>query len=257
MPRDAAGTFTRDHGAVSGSTAFQQEFNAATNINYQSHDAGLNDIATALTDSLSRSGKGTLLANIDAAGRKFTNVANASANTEWTSLGQVNTLLGSYLPLAGGTMSGNLLMSGAATLQTSRVQANSAGNKGRIDFTNDINIQGVTEGANAGDVNVIATGQFSANVTGNIPISTSAGTITLGATAGSINMTANSAMNFTSNTGNLNFNAQVLGMVLVAGANPTLSMLNQDASIPTTPGSVANWLKIQKNSTTYWVPLYL
>lgn len=82
MPTDSGGTFTRAAGALTGSTIYQQEFIADVDVNYQSHDAEHNDIATELTDRLSRSGKGAALANISMGNFKLTSLGNATARTD-------------------------------------------------------------------------------------------------------------------------------------------------------------------------------
>lgn len=75
------------------------------------------DIATALTGSLASDGQTVPTANLPMGGFKHTNVANASAATEYAAFGQV-------LPLTGGTVSGattfsnTLAVTGATTLSS-------------------------------------------------------------------------------------------------------------------------------------------
>ena len=47
---------------------------------------------------------------LDMNNNKISNVANGTVNTDAVNLGQVNTIVGNYLPLSGGTMSGNIDM---------------------------------------------------------------------------------------------------------------------------------------------------
>lgn len=71
MSRNSSGTYTRPivAGVVAGDDILASEYNSE-----------IDDISTALTDSLSRSGKGAMLANLDAGGFKVTNLAAATAN---------------------------------------------------------------------------------------------------------------------------------------------------------------------------------
>lgn len=73
MPRDSSGTYTLPSGstAVSGATISSSAFNNM-----------IGDEASELTDSLSRSGKGGMLADLDLNAHKVTDVADASADTD-------------------------------------------------------------------------------------------------------------------------------------------------------------------------------
>jgi microcystin-dependent protein len=71
MSRNSGGTYTRP--IVSGVIA-------GDDIRASDYNSEIDDISTALTDSLSRSGKGTMLANLDAGGFKVTNLGAATAN---------------------------------------------------------------------------------------------------------------------------------------------------------------------------------
>lgn len=87
MSRNSGGTFTRVAGALTG-PIYEQEYAIGTNVNYQSHDAEHNDIATELTDSLSRSGKGAMLANLAMGSFKITGLANGTASGDAVHYGQ-------------------------------------------------------------------------------------------------------------------------------------------------------------------------
>jgi hypothetical protein len=79
MARGPDGTFTREAGTLNGADIYKQEFELGVDVNYQSHDAEHLDIAAALTDSLSRSGLGPMLADLDMGGRKLKNTAPSLA----------------------------------------------------------------------------------------------------------------------------------------------------------------------------------
>jgi hypothetical protein len=71
MSRNGSGTYTRPivSGVIAGDDILASEYNSE-----------IDDISTALTDSVSRSGKGALQANLDAGGYKVTNLGAATAN---------------------------------------------------------------------------------------------------------------------------------------------------------------------------------
>lgn len=80
MPRDASGTYTKPDGttAVTGQIISSSAYNNLAN-----------DEATALTDSLSRSGKGGMQADLSMGGKKVTNVAAGAANADAVRLDQI------------------------------------------------------------------------------------------------------------------------------------------------------------------------
>ncbi|KGM35704.1 hypothetical protein [Inquilinus limosus] len=73
MPRDASGTYTKPAGttAVTGQVISSSAYNNLAN-----------DEAAALTDSLSRSGKGGMQADLNMGGKKVTNVAAGTADAD-------------------------------------------------------------------------------------------------------------------------------------------------------------------------------
>lgn len=107
--------------AFNGSGTFNRLYNWATdaansvNISAARMDGEDNGFAAGLTNCITRDGQSPALANIPLGGFKITGLANGTASTDAATVGQVNTLLGSYLPLTGGSLSGNLYSSGKAT----------------------------------------------------------------------------------------------------------------------------------------------
>lgn len=64
----------------------------------------LSDLATEMTDSLDRSGKGAMLADLQFGGFKGTGVAPATARTDVTSLANIQDAAGVYIGTVGGTV---------------------------------------------------------------------------------------------------------------------------------------------------------
>lgn len=80
MPRDGVGQFTRTNGSFNGpSTWSEQAASGDPTIASPRHDTHDQDLADALTDSLSRSAKGGMQANLALGGNRLTNVGAAVA----------------------------------------------------------------------------------------------------------------------------------------------------------------------------------
>jgi len=102
MPFSGSGTFspyTPGNPVVSGSTISSSAFNNT-----------IQDIATGLTNAITRDGQSPATANIPMGGNKLTGLAAASANGEAVGFEQ----LSSYAPLASPTFTGTVTVSGAA-----------------------------------------------------------------------------------------------------------------------------------------------
>lgn len=89
MARDGSGTFTRSNGTNTGATTWALDRDAGTKITAARHDSHDEDIATALTASLAKDGQTTPTANLPMGGYKHTNVAVASARTDYARASQV------------------------------------------------------------------------------------------------------------------------------------------------------------------------
>jgi hypothetical protein len=94
MSRDGSGNYSLPAGqpVVSGSVISASTFNALTS-----------DIATELTDSLSRSGKGAASANLSMGSNRLTSLANGTARTDAANLGQVQDNAAAWLTSIVGT----------------------------------------------------------------------------------------------------------------------------------------------------------
>lgn len=99
MARNGSGTYSLPAGnpVVSGTT-----------ISDVTHNATMSDIASEITNSLPRDGQAPPTANLPMGAFKHTNVANASAPTEYAAYGQV-------VPAAGGTYTGAVTFSNTTT----------------------------------------------------------------------------------------------------------------------------------------------
>jgi len=100
----AAGIFTRNYSWTA---------DAAANITAQPtrFDADANDMATGLTSCLLRDGTGTPTANIGWGGYRITGLADPVNPQDAATKNYVMiTMVGIYLPVAGGTLTGNLIV---------------------------------------------------------------------------------------------------------------------------------------------------
>lgn len=90
MPIQPNGTYLRQMNALSGSDLWQQRAGQANPlISASEHDAEMNDVATAISGCLKANGTTVPTVNLPMDGKKHTGVANATANDEYVSLGQV------------------------------------------------------------------------------------------------------------------------------------------------------------------------
>lgn len=93
MGFDGSGNYTRTNGTLSGSTLWQQRAAQANPvISATEHDAEMNDVASALTACIKANGSKAASGNQPMAGFKHTGVGDATANNEYVTLGQANTL---------------------------------------------------------------------------------------------------------------------------------------------------------------------
>lgn len=92
MARDGSGTYNKTFTAVTGAVI------SSTNVNTQ-----IDDIATALTQSLAKNGETVPSANLPMGSFKHTNVANAAATNQYAAAGQVQNGALQWGGTAGGT----------------------------------------------------------------------------------------------------------------------------------------------------------
>lgn len=93
MPRNGSGSFTR---SVS-------DYTAGTDILADDMNSEMDDIATALTDSLAKDGQTTPTANLPMGGYRHTGVGNSSARNQYAATGQVQDSAFLWGGTAGGT----------------------------------------------------------------------------------------------------------------------------------------------------------
>lgn len=91
MSRNGSGTYSLPAGnpVVSGTTISSTWANTT-----------LNNIAAALTDSLAADGQTTATGNLKMGANRITGLADGIADTDAASLGQVNTIVGDYIPVS-------------------------------------------------------------------------------------------------------------------------------------------------------------
>lgn len=101
MPRDGFGTYIRTDGVRTGPDVFQQEEALAINIEASFLDTEAQDMADAITQSLSKDGQTVPTNDLPMGGFKHTGVADASANNQYTTLGQDNSKIAPLVDAAG------------------------------------------------------------------------------------------------------------------------------------------------------------
>ncbi len=89
MPFNGSGTFTRTNGTNVGTTTWQLDRDAGANILSGRHDTHDQDIATGLSNCITKDGQTTITANLPMSGYRHTNVANASSRSDYASAAQV------------------------------------------------------------------------------------------------------------------------------------------------------------------------
>jgi hypothetical protein len=99
MARNGSGTYVRTDGVRTGSTVFAQEQAAGINILATNLDTEAQDMADALTQSLSKDGQTVPTANLPMGGYKHTNVADATADNQYASKGQMDTAIAAVSPM--------------------------------------------------------------------------------------------------------------------------------------------------------------
>ena len=144
MARDGAGTYNRTTGTYTGSTSWQQTRDALRKIRADDHDTHDQDIANALTQSLSKDGQTTPTANLPMGGFAHTNVADATARTQYGKVSQIQDTGYVWGGTTGGTSSAYTAsltpaITAYATGMTIRVKFNAA-----CAATPTINLNGVS-----------------------------------------------------------------------------------------------------------------
>lgn len=106
MPRDSNGVYTKPANttAVTG-----------TSISSSAYNTLADDEANALTDSLSRSGKGAMQADLNMSAKKVTALAAATADSDAVRFDQMNTALQANTNFAGTTTGSSSAYQGATT----------------------------------------------------------------------------------------------------------------------------------------------
>jgi microcystin-dependent protein len=90
MPFDGSGNYTRSNGSYSGTTLWQQKAaSASKTIDAAEHDAEMNDVATALSSCITKTGLTLPTSNLPMNNFKHTGVANATNPDEYATYSQL------------------------------------------------------------------------------------------------------------------------------------------------------------------------
>ena len=100
MPWNGSGDFVRTDGTRTGATVWSQARDASVLVNAPDADTHDEDVGTGLENCLTRDGQNSPSANLPMNAKKHTGVADATANTEYATYGQ---LLALTSPFVGAT----------------------------------------------------------------------------------------------------------------------------------------------------------
>lgn len=89
MAFNGSGTYNRTNGTYTGSTVWNQDATNGVKIESARHDTHDQDIATALSNCVCKDGQTTITANLPMSTYKHTNVAVATARTDYARYSQV------------------------------------------------------------------------------------------------------------------------------------------------------------------------
>lgn len=89
MAFNGSGTFTRSNGTNTGSTTWADDRDAGIKITAANHDTHDQDIASGLTNCVTKDGQTTRTADSPMSGYKHTNVDDAAARNQYASAAQV------------------------------------------------------------------------------------------------------------------------------------------------------------------------
>lgn len=103
MAWSGGGSFSRSNGTHTGATTWQQDEAAGTGIVADRHDTHDQDLALGINACLAKNGENAATANLPMGGFKHTNVAVASARTDYARASQVQDSSLTWLGSAGGT----------------------------------------------------------------------------------------------------------------------------------------------------------
>jgi hypothetical protein len=103
MPRNGSGTFSRTAGGFAGSSTWQNQRDTTSNIYASNHDEHDQDVADAITASLSKDGQTSPTANLPMGTYRHTGVGNPSARDQYATVAGI--MDGTYV--WGGTSTGS------------------------------------------------------------------------------------------------------------------------------------------------------
>lgn len=118
MGWNGSGTVNRNNGVHSGTTVWAQDAAEPVNILSTRHDTHDEDIADAIENCIAKDGQNTATANLPMGGFKHTNVAVASARTDYARTSQVQDSGFTYAAVGGTANAITLTLSPAVTSYT-------------------------------------------------------------------------------------------------------------------------------------------
>lgn len=125
MPRDASGVVTRTNGVFSGANTWaQQAASGDKTISSARHDTHDQDMADVASDSLSRTGKGGMQADLNLVNFKLINVAAGTAVSDGVNKGQLDGKLGAVVEDTSPQSGGNWDLNGFPIVTVSNADAN-------------------------------------------------------------------------------------------------------------------------------------
>jgi hypothetical protein len=143
MPFNGSGTYSRDNGTYTGSTVWAQDNANGYKIVDTRHDLHDQDIATALSSCLVKDGQQSPTANLPMAGFKHTNVAVASARTDYARYSQVQDSSPVYATGGGTATAYTLTLSPAVTAYAAGQRFFFFANAGNSSGAVTLNVNGV------------------------------------------------------------------------------------------------------------------
>lgn len=103
MAWDGSGNVNRTNGTNGGTTTWQLDAAAGTEILASRHDVHDQDLADSIENCVARDGQNTPTANLPMGGYRHTNVGDASLRTHYAKVSQVQDAAYTYAGTAGGT----------------------------------------------------------------------------------------------------------------------------------------------------------
>lgn len=103
MSWNGSGTFTRTNGVFTGAGVWNSDKGAGVKVITSRHDTHDEDLANGINNCLTKDGQNSPTANLPMGGFRHTGVSNATARSQYSTLGQLEDLGAIWLGVATGT----------------------------------------------------------------------------------------------------------------------------------------------------------